>query len=163
MQGHLRAAGETELPGDKSDAAIGVERQVANDVLPAWIFARPRRIPHAAAERGANLPAVRMTRQLQQHAWIIGDNVGVVWLVYQGDDRGIRGDASHGGGEIVFAAPNIVDAREVQCLPIALDGIMLIAQYGRASLPQGLGDSAFASPPIVIAEDCEYTVRHPQA
>ena len=68
-----------------------------------------------AIRRYANLAAT-VAGELQQDARIVRDDVRIIGLVHEGDDGGVPRGCGQCRGEVVHAAPDVVDTGEIKRL-----------------------------------------------
>ena len=158
MEGEERDfGGAVEAEGDAygSDAAVDVELHFVEMVDAVGVDLAHGWEDEGSKEGKLDLSTVGVAGEHEvdeRTAGVLGDDVGVVWLVCHEDDWavGVGGD---GEVEIGVAGAGIVDSAEPEAGVAALDGEIPVAEYGGAFAGEGVGDHGCADGDVVVAED----------
>ena len=138
-----------------ADAAVDVELHLVEAVVALGVLFAQGRQDERAQEGEPDLASVGVAREheVDEMAARVGDDfVGEVGFVSHEEDRAV-GVGGEGEVEVGVAGTGVVEAAEPETATVALDGEVLVDQYGSAMGGEGMGNCWAVEADVVVAED----------
>ena len=123
-----------------------------NFVQAAGIFSGKPRQPGGANPGKPDLPAMRMSRELEIHG-VVSRLVGKVRFVHQQDDQFLAGDSVQSEIQIWFSFPHRSQTAEPNSRPFLLNGNRTVTEHGKTMGIESLDYPRSVRLHIVIAEN----------